>query len=111
MKHHTADDMLEQCRAMMGVMHGDGTAHMPQRDAMMGGMMQPEVGMLLMLLLVGFVMAITVAILWLLVTRRRHGGTEDPRRILQLRYARGEVDRDTFLRMRADLVDGTSTAD
>ncbi|MCL6442674.1 MAG: SHOCT domain-containing protein [Alicyclobacillus sp.] len=33
----------------------------------------------------------------------RHGGSGDPLRILDERYARGEIDSETYHRMKADL--------
>jgi len=49
--------------------------------------------------------ALIVALLWAFVrgTRGRTGDDDTPEKILERRYARGEIDHDTFERMSADL--------
>jgi putative membrane protein len=54
-----------------------------------------------------FVALIVAGIAWLVVlAARRNGGRppdETPEQILKRRYARGEIDRETYERMREDL--------
>jgi putative membrane protein len=55
-----------------------------------------------------FGLALIVALVWaLLRASRRPGGTREPREsaedVLQRRYAKGEIDRDTYQRMLRDL--------
>jgi hypothetical protein len=47
---------------------------------------------------------------WVLQRRRAAGRDSEARQNLDLRYAQGQVDRDTYLRMRADPADGASGA-
>ncbi len=106
------NEMLEHCRAMMdamgGSMHsGDSTAMSGMMS--MGGLMGP--GMWLFgLLLVALVAALALAIGWLLFGRSRRSVDADARHVLDRRYARGELDRDAYLRMRSDLADRGSQA-
>lgn len=75
----------------------------------MDGMMGP--GMWVFgLLSVALVVAVGVGIGWLLFGRGRRTGQTGARHLLDSRYARGELDRDTYLRMRGDLVDSPSKA-
>lgn len=53
-----------------------------------------------------FPIALVVVLVWALVTRipfRPDGRGESPEQILKRRYAKGEIDRDTYERMLADL--------
>lgn len=100
---HTADEMLEHCRAMMH-------AHDTGADGVMSGMPM-EAGMLLAgLLWLALSVVISLTVVWVLQRRGAAGNDSEARRSLDLRYAQGEVDRDTYLRMRADLADGASGA-
>lgn len=103
-------EMADQCFEMMGTMgammgmHG-GAADNPGGMAGMGSMLgmggATWLLVLLLLLIVGGVLLAVV------LTRRRssdvaagHGGALDE---LDGRYARGEVERDTYLQIRDDL--------
>jgi uncharacterized membrane protein len=95
-------EMLEQCRAMMeAMMSGVGSS--------MGGMMPMGGGMDFAMVLVSLawlvLLAVAVAVAWLILHGRGRPAEPDSRRILDVRYARGELDRETFLVMRADLKD------
>ncbi len=50
-------------------------------------------------------LALAAAVVWALLSsiRSRSGGRESPEEILRRRYAEGEIDRDTYQRMLADL--------
>lgn len=99
---HPTPEMLEHCRAMM---HADGTgAH----DTF-GGMLPMGAGMLLAGLL-WLAVVISLTVVWFLQRRGSVGRDTEARRSLDLRYAQGQVDRDTYPRMRADLADGASGA-
>lgn len=53
-----------------------------------------------------FGIALVVLLVWALVIRspfRPDGGGESPEQILKRRYAKGEIDRDTYERMLTDL--------
>ncbi len=94
--------MAEQCAEMMrtmgslmnGMMGGMMNGMMGgMMNGMMGGMMWPMmVGMLLLwtLLIVGVVLL--VRLMW----RRGQGRTGSPLRLLQDRYARGEIDGEEY---------------
>jgi putative membrane protein len=100
------NEMLEHCRAMMETMTGgDATSWMASMMPMGGG-----IGMLFGgLLSVALLVAIGV-MLGLLIVRGRHPRAgADAREVLDSRYARGEIDRDAYLRMRTDLADRAST--
>jgi putative membrane protein len=97
-------EMLEQCRALMeSTMSGAGS--------WMGGMM-PMGGwmMLVSLVWLGPLLAAIAAIVWLIARGRGPHTRPDARQVLDVRYARGELDRDTYLRMRADLAENASAA-
>jgi len=101
--------MLEQCRAMMEAMMERGAA------SGMGGMMPSGgaigSGMLLVTVLwITLVVAVGLAIGWLVFRRRPRQAGLEARDILDIRYARGELDRDTYLGMRSDLTDQARTA-
>ena len=52
------------------------------------------------------IVAIVAGAIWFGVTAARRGtnpATETPEQALKRRYAKGEIDRDTFERMRDDL--------
>ncbi len=84
---------------------GDATSWMAGVMPMGGGMGTFFVGLLWVALLV----AIGVG-LGLLIVRGRHPRTgADAREILDSRYARGDIDRDAYVRMRTDLADGAPT--
>lgn len=106
------NEMLEQCRAMMDAMSGFmGTSHSTGMSGMMpmGGVMGPSIW-LFGLLSVALLAAVGVGVGWLLFARSRHRGDTDARHLLDSRYVRGELDRDTYLRMRSDLADAPSEA-
>lgn len=104
--------MLEQCRAMMeamtGFMRGGDPTGMSGMMSM-GDMMGPGVW-LFGVLAVALVAALGVGIGWLFLGRSRRMAETDARHLLDSRYARGELDRDAYLRMRSDLADSSSTA-
>lgn len=104
--------MLEQCRAMMehmsAAMSGSGSASwmpgmMPMGGAM--GMTMPFLGLLWVTLLV----SIGLGLGWLLFRGGNRQAGEGARDVLDTRYARGELDRDSYLRMRADLAERAPT--
>lgn len=47
--------------------------------------------------------AIIAVLLFALTSRRRSGNSDSPERELKRRYAKGEIDRDTYDRMLDDL--------
>lgn len=104
--------MLEHCRAMMDAM--GGSMHSGDPTAMSGMMSMHGLmgsGMWFFgLLSIALVGALGLAIGWLLFGRRRGIVDADARQMLDRRYARGELDRDAYLRMRSDLADGASQA-
>lgn len=93
--------------AMTGLMRsGDPTGTgMMSMDGMMGPSMW-----LVGLLSIALVAAVGAGIGWLLFGRSGRRGETGARRLLDSRYARGEPDRDTYLRMRGDLADASSEA-
>jgi putative membrane protein len=96
------NEMLEQCRAMMEAMTGgEATSWMASMMPMAGGMGMFFVSLLWITLLV----AIGVVSGWVIVRGRHPGAGADAREVLDSRYARGEIDRDAYLRMRTDLAD------
>jgi putative membrane protein len=101
------NEMLDQCRAMMEAMTGgDASSWMASMMPMGGGM-----GMFFVdLLSVALVVAIGVVVAWLMFRGRHPRVGADAREVLDTRYARGEVDRDAYLRMRTDLADRAPTA-
>ena len=82
--------------------HGEHAASMPM-SAMMAGM-------LLGLLVFAALLVAAGAFAGWVVGRRgqRPDAVDDARRELDVRYARGEVDRDTYLRVRSDLISGSA---
>ncbi len=75
---------------------------------MMGGMGMMMLGLLFLLLVLA---GVALLVMWAV---RRSGGSigsrpEDPMEILRARYARGEVGREEFERIREDLVRTSST--
>ena len=95
--------MFEQCRALMETM-------MSGTGSWMGGMM-PMGGMILIgLLWLTLLVAATVLIAWLILRGRGPSTDTDARQVLDVRYARGELDRETYVRMRADLTDHAPAA-
>lgn len=72
---------------------------------MMGGPMMVMMFITLLLVLV----ALIAGVVWLVRTLAREGGGSRPRSAveqLDVRYARGEIDRDDYIRRRDDLVRG-----
>lgn len=57
------------------------------------------------LLRMTLLVAIGVLIVWLIVRGRHPRAAVDAREILDSRYARGELDRDAYLRIRTELTD------
>lgn len=75
-----------------------------QDGMMMGG---PMMVMFLIMLLV--LVALIVGVVWLVRTLAKDGRGSHPRSAverLDLRYARGEIDRDDYIRRRDDLERG-----
>ena len=109
-------DMVRQCTAameqmstMMGDMGGMG-AGTPSAMAA-GGPMMPGDGWWLALAVIGVGLAIGAAAVIAGVARRRAAAASMPgdgRGELDLRYARGEITRQTYLQQRADLVAGAA---
>lgn len=98
-------EMFEQCRALMESMMSGAGSWMSGMMPMGGGMMLFGVVWVTTLLV-----ASGVAIAWLILRGRGRHTIIDPPQILDVRYARGELDRETYLRMRADLTDDALTA-
>lgn len=101
--------MLEQCRAMMEAMWEGGASSsmdgmMPMGGAMGGGML------LVALVWVALLVAVGLAIGWLVFRRRPRQAGSAAHDALDVRYARGELDRETYLGMRSDLTDQARTA-
>jgi uncharacterized membrane protein len=97
--------MLEQCRAMMEAMLEGGAS------SWMSGMMPMGSAMLLVALAwVALLVGVGLAIGWLVFRRRPRRAGSEARGALDVRYARGELDRDTYLEMRSDLTDQARTA-
>jgi putative membrane protein len=97
-------EMFEQCQAMMETM-------MSGAGSWMGGMMPMGGGLMLVgLVWLALLVAAGAAIVWL--TLRGRGRQTDPkaRQVLDVRYARGELDREMYLRMRADVTDHAPAA-
>ena len=84
---------------------GDATSWMASMMPMGGGMGMFFVGLLWVAMLV----AIAVLLVPLLVRGRHPRVGADAREVLDSRYARGEIDRDGYLRMRTDLADRAPT--
>jgi putative membrane protein len=102
--------MLEQCRALMETMMSGAPSWMGGMMPLGGGMMPLGGGMMLIgLVWLILLVAASVLIAWL-VLRGRSPSTTDARKVLGVRYARGELDRETYLRMRADLTDHAPAA-
>lgn len=96
--------MFEQCRALMETMMSDA-------ESWMGGMMPMGGGMILIgLVCLTLLAAAVVLIAWLILRGPGRGTDTDARQVLDVRYARGELDRETYLGMRADLTDDTPAA-
>lgn len=86
--------------AMIG---GDGTSPMAGMRPMGGGMGMSFIGLLWLAQLI----AIGGVLGWLIVRGRHPWTGAGARETLDSRYARGEIDRDDYLRMRSDLADGS----
>jgi len=101
--------MLEQCRTMMEAMIGaNGTSWMAGMMPMGGSM---GIGAIFVgLIWMALPIAIGVVIGWLILRGRHREIGADAQEILDSRYARGEVDRDAYLRMRSDLADRAPAA-
>lgn len=104
------DEAARQCAAMMDAMHGMHGMHggmMSMRDmGDMGGMGGMVLFGLLWLLIVAAVAALLIfGGIWLWRRGQPSGRTIAPpaREMLDRRYAAGDLDRETYLRMRADL--------
>lgn len=97
-------EMFEQCRALMETM-------MSGAGSWMGGMMPMGGGIILIgLVWLTLLVAATVLIAWLILRSRGPRAETDARQLLDVRYARGELDRETYVRMRADLTDHVPAA-
>lgn len=97
-------EMFEQCRALMeSMMSGAGS--------WMGGMM-PMGGWMMPVTLVWLAVLVVAgaAIAWLVLRGRGAETKPDARQILDVRYARGELDRETYLSMRADVTNHASAS-
>jgi putative membrane protein len=77
------------------MMHADG-------DHMMSGLMGSWMVLWVLLALALIVLAV-VATVWLVKHLSSSGSGPDDRRILERRYASGEIDREEFLQRRDDL--------
>ena len=82
-----------------------GDAVCPMCEWMMGG------GWGMMLLFAFFSVAVIALVGWLIYRFMKgrvgtSGSSASPETIMEDRYARGEIDRETYLRMRADLEAG-----
>ncbi len=88
--------------AMIG---GDGTSPMAGMMSMGGGMGMSFIGLLwpAQLIAIGGVLG------WLIVRGRHPRTGAGARETLDSRYARGEIERDDYLRMRGDLADRSPT--
>lgn len=107
MDEHAAPETLENCRATM--QHDGGMAAMHHPDRMVGDLLALHGGMLLPALLsVALLLAIGLLITWLVLRRGVARHHDEARRALDLRYAAGQIDRDTYLGMRADLAEPAS---
>jgi len=84
---------------------GDASSWMAGMMPMGGGMGMFFVGLLSVALLV----TIGVVFGWVIVRGRHPRIGADAREVLDSRYARGEIDRDAYLRMRTDLADRAPT--
>jgi putative membrane protein len=96
--------MFEQCRALMQTMMSDAGPWMGGMMPMGGGMIL--IGLVWLILLV----AATVFLAWLILRGRGPRTATDARQVLDVRDARGELDRETYVRMRADLTDHAPAA-
>ncbi len=91
------DKMIQHCTAMMqGMMNGGMMGTM-----MGGGMMNGMMGTMMWAMLVGFLLLAVLIILGgILLVRIVGSGTagskSEPLRILQERFARGEIDREEY---------------
>lgn len=90
---------------MQAMTGGDATSWVAGMMPMGGGTGMFFIGLLWMTLLV----AIGVVIGWLIIRGRHPRTGAGAHEILDSRYARGEIDRDAYLRMRSDLADGSPT--
>lgn len=98
------NEMLEQCRALMETMMSGG-------GSWMGGMMPMSGGMMLIDRVWLAVLVATIVLLtWLLLRGREPRTDTDARHVLDIRYVSGELDPETYLRMRADLTDHAPAA-
>jgi uncharacterized membrane protein len=95
------DEHLAQCLAMMQEATGHAATAMSGVMPMGGGM---GMAMLVVgLVLVALAFGAGAATGRLAARPREPRDSADARRVLDSRYAAGELDRDTYLRMRADL--------
>jgi putative membrane protein len=79
----------------LAMMHGDG-------DHMMSGWIGSWIALWAVLALALIVLAV-VATVWLVKHLSSSGSGSDDRRILERRYASGDMDREEFLQRRDDL--------
>lgn len=87
-----AEQQMDQCAAMMNMMTSGG---------MMG------LGWLMMLIPLLLILGLVLLVVWLIrrpVEPTSASDTEPPLRILQRRYARGEIGREDYEQLRADLL-------
>jgi putative membrane protein len=97
-------ERLAECQRLMEAMGPMGS--------MMGGSMGPMmgwgvVGLLISVALVGALVGLAIAAAaWLWRRREPAGAPVTARAALDLRYARGEIDREQYLLMRRDLEGG-----
>jgi uncharacterized membrane protein len=97
-------EMFEQCRALMETMMSGAGSWMGGRMPLGGGMVLIGLVWLTLLTASGIVIA------WLILRGRGRHNTNDARQVLDVRYARGELDREAYLGMRADLTDDAPAA-
>jgi len=77
---------------------------MSRAGSWMGGMMPMGGGMMIIgLAWLVLLLAVGAAIVWLIVRGRGRQTDRDARQVLDVRYAGGELDRETYLRRRDDL--------
>lgn len=112
-----AEQCMETMQGMVGMMGGHGQAGaMPDGNAMgggMGGMMgMGSMGSMMGiagwfgLVVLGLLLAGVIALLAIVLTKKRRSeelAGAGPLDELDRRYARGDVDRDTYLQIRDDL--------
>lgn len=90
---------------MQAMTGGDATSSMAGMMPMGGGMGMSFIGLLWLAQLIAI-----GGVLGGLIVRGRHPGTgAGARETLDGRYARGEIDRDDYLRLRSDLADRSPT--